>query len=133
MIALWVQTPSAGLRHPSFKTTVVFSYAIRSRKLSANEQFFGGAQTVVSLLQTTEIKQSVSFIAATKFTPALASMGAEQARVFIALISLQLSPSSKEYNKIRGPFCGTMGKAVHIVSIHKVKNHLLEKAYDRSA
>jgi len=34
--------------------------------LSANEQFFVGAQTVVSLLQTTEIKQGVSFIAANK-------------------------------------------------------------------
>ena len=51
-------------------TTAVFSYAIGSRKLSANEQFFLGAQTVVSLLQTTEMKQGVSFIAATKFTPA---------------------------------------------------------------
>ena len=45
-------------------TTAVFSYAIGSRKLSANEQFFVGAQTVVSLLQTTQIKQGVSFIAA---------------------------------------------------------------------
>ena len=36
-------------------TTAVFSYAIASRKLSANEQFFVGAQTVVSLLQTTQI------------------------------------------------------------------------------
>ena len=34
-------------------TTAVFSYTIGSRKLSANEQFFVGAQTVVSLLQTT--------------------------------------------------------------------------------
>ena len=51
-------------------TTAVFSYAIGSRKLPANEQFFVGAQTVVSLLQTTHIKQGVSFIAATKFTPA---------------------------------------------------------------
>ena len=42
-------------------TTVVFSYAMGSRKLSANEQFFVGAQTVVSLLQTTQIKQGVSF------------------------------------------------------------------------
>ena len=33
-------------------TTAVFSYAIRSRKLSANEQFFVGAQTVVSLIVT---------------------------------------------------------------------------------
>ena len=47
-------------------TTAVFSYAIGSRKLSANEQFFVGAQTVVNLLQTTQIKQGVSFIAANK-------------------------------------------------------------------
>ena len=46
-------------------TTAVFSYAIGSRKLSANEQFFGGVQTVVSLLQT-QIKQGVSFIATNK-------------------------------------------------------------------
>ena len=38
-------------------TSAVFSYAIGSRKLSANEQFFLGAQTVVSLLQT-QIKQT---------------------------------------------------------------------------
>ena len=47
-------------------TTAVFSYAIGSRKLSANEQFFAGAQTVVSLLQTTQLKQGMSFIAANK-------------------------------------------------------------------
>ena len=47
-------------------TTAVFSYAIGPRKLSANEQFFVGAQTVVSLLQATQIKQGVSFIAANK-------------------------------------------------------------------
>ena len=48
-------------------TTATFSYGIGSRKLSANEQFFVGAQTVVlSVLQTTQIKQSVSFIAANK-------------------------------------------------------------------
>ena len=34
-------------------TTAVFSSDIGSRKLSANEHFFVGAQTVVSLLQTT--------------------------------------------------------------------------------
>ena len=46
---------------PSTATdSVLFSYAIGSRKLSANEQFFDGAQTVVSLLQTTQIKQGVS-------------------------------------------------------------------------
>ena len=37
-------------------TAAVFSYAIGSRKLSANERFFVGAQTVVILLQTTQIK-----------------------------------------------------------------------------
>ena len=47
-------------------TTAVFSYAIGSRKLSANEQFFDGAQAVVGLLKTTQIKQCVSFIAANK-------------------------------------------------------------------
>ena len=47
-------------------TTAVFSYATGSRKLSAYEQFFVVAQTVVSLLQTTQIKQGVSFIAANK-------------------------------------------------------------------
>ena len=44
-------------------TTAVFSYVIDSWKLSANEQFFIGVrQTVVNLLQTTQIKQGVSFI-----------------------------------------------------------------------
>ena len=43
-------------------TTAVFSNAIGSRKLSANEQFFVGAQTVVSLLQTTQILSDVCFI-----------------------------------------------------------------------
>ena len=47
-------------------TTAVFSYAIGSRKLSANEQFFVGVQTVICLLQTTQIKQGMSFIAANK-------------------------------------------------------------------
>ena len=47
-------------------TTAVFSYAIGSIKLSANEQFFVGAQTVVSLLQTTQIKKGESFTAVNK-------------------------------------------------------------------
>ena len=47
-------------------TTAVFSYVIGSRKLSTNEMVFVGAQTVLSLLQTTQIKQGVSFIAANK-------------------------------------------------------------------
>ena len=58
------QTPSNGLRHPS--STAVFRYTTGSRKLSVNKQFFVGAQTVVSLLQTTQIKQGVSFIATNK-------------------------------------------------------------------
>ena len=49
-----------------FQPLPYFVYAIGSRKLSANEQFFVDAQTVVSLLQTTQIKQGVSFIAANK-------------------------------------------------------------------
>ena len=50
-------------------TTAVFSYAAIGSRKSANEQFFVGAQTVVSLLQTTQIKQGVSFIAANKECP----------------------------------------------------------------
>ena len=49
-------------------TTAVFSYAIGSTKLSDNEQFFVGAQTVVSVLQTTQIKHGVSFIANKVYT-----------------------------------------------------------------
>ena len=43
-------------------TIAVFSYVIGARKLSANEQFFVGAQTVVSLLQTTQIISDVCFV-----------------------------------------------------------------------
>ena len=43
-------------------TTSVFSYAIGPRKLSANEQLFVGAQTVVCLLQTIQIIPDVCFI-----------------------------------------------------------------------
>ena len=43
-------------------TTAVFSYATGSRKMSVNEQFFVGAQTVVSLLQTIQITSAVSFL-----------------------------------------------------------------------
>ena len=60
MVQTATQAPSTGLQHPS--TTAVFSYAIGSRKLSANEQFFVGAQTVVSLLQTTQIIADICFI-----------------------------------------------------------------------
>ena len=42
--------------------TAVFSYAIGSSKLSADEQFFVGAQTEVNLLQTTQIISDVCFI-----------------------------------------------------------------------
>ena len=51
-------------------TTAVFSYAIGSRKLLANEQFFVGAQTEVSLLQTTQIISDVCFITDQLLTPA---------------------------------------------------------------
>ena len=43
-------------------TTAVFSYTIGSRKQSANEQLFVGAQTVVCLLQTIQIISYVCFI-----------------------------------------------------------------------
>ena len=43
-------------------TTAIFSYAIGSRKLLANKQFLVGAQTVVSLSQTTQIISHVCFI-----------------------------------------------------------------------
>ena len=43
-------------------TAAVFSYAIGPRKLLANEQFSVGAQTVVSLLQTTQIISDKRFI-----------------------------------------------------------------------
>ena len=42
--------------------TAVFSYAIGPRKLSANKQFFVGAQTVVNLLRTTQIISDICFI-----------------------------------------------------------------------
>ena len=45
-------TPNS--KHILPSTTAIFSYAIGSWKLSANEQFFVGAQTVVHLLQTTQ-------------------------------------------------------------------------------
>ena len=55
-------------------TTAVFSYAIGSRKLSANEQFFCvffvGAQTVVCLLPTTQIISDVCFVTDHVATPA---------------------------------------------------------------
>ena len=43
-------------------TTAVFSYVIGPRKLLANEQFFVGAQTVVCLLQATQIISDVCFV-----------------------------------------------------------------------
>ena len=43
-------------------TSAVFSYARGSRKLSANEQFFVGAQTVVSLLQTTQNDSCIKMV-----------------------------------------------------------------------
>ena len=61
--ASYKQTPSTGLPHPSFNHCCIST--IGSRKLSANKQFVG-AQTVVSLLQTTQIKQGMSFIATNK-------------------------------------------------------------------
>ena len=67
--ALWIcvgHTPCDKLQALVYdilpSTTAVFSYAIGLSKLSANEQFFVGARTVVSLLQTTQIISHVYFI-----------------------------------------------------------------------
>ena len=63
MLEVWVQCKLQALVYDILpSTTAVFSYAIGSRKLSANEQFLFGDQTVVSLLQTTQITSDVCFI-----------------------------------------------------------------------
>ena len=62
------KTPSTGLRHPS--TTTVFSYAIGSRKLSANERFFVGAQTDGKFVTNNPNKTRRAWAPPTKFTPA---------------------------------------------------------------
>ena len=56
--------PSCPIYCPKLQALVyyILPYAIGPRKLSANEQFFVGAQTVVSLLQTTQIISDVCFI-----------------------------------------------------------------------
>ena len=67
----WVANKFLALVYDSLRpsTTAVFSNAIGSRKLSANEQFFLiDALTEVILLQTTQIKQGVPFTAANKVT-----------------------------------------------------------------
>ena len=82
-------------------TTAVFSYAIGSRKLSANEQFLVGAQTAVSLLRTTQIKQGVSVTAANKVytstnkttmvwieTELFLSPGVDAAHVYVRTLAL---------------------------------------------
>ena len=68
MLGVWLGVKLQALAYDILpSTTAVFSYALGSTKLSAsNEQCFVGAQTVVSLLQTTQIKQGVSFIDANK-------------------------------------------------------------------
>ena len=63
MLGVWKQPKLQALVYDILpSTTAVFSYAIGSRKLSANEQFFVGAQTVVCLLQATQIISNVGFI-----------------------------------------------------------------------
>ena len=56
---IYVPKPQALVYDILPSTTAVFSHAIGSRKLSANEQFFVDAQTVVSLLQTTQMISDV--------------------------------------------------------------------------
>ena len=63
LLFLWAGPKLQALAYDILPSTIaVFSYAIGSRKLSANEQFFVGAQTVVRLLQTTQIVSDVDFV-----------------------------------------------------------------------
>ena len=63
MLGVWVHGKLQALVYDILpSTTVVFSYVIGSRKLSANEQFFVGVQTVVSLFQTTKIISDVCLV-----------------------------------------------------------------------
>ena len=66
MLGVWGWLKLQAQVYDILPSTTAVSYAIGPRKLSANEQFFVGTQTVVSLLQTTQIKQAVSFIAVNK-------------------------------------------------------------------
>ena len=85
-------------------TTAVFSYAIGSRKLSANEQFFVGAQSVVGLFQATRIISDVCFITDHVATPAqIKSKLFETRRNFLLFLCLRaclgarLLPQSYQY------------------------------------
>ena len=66
---MWEDSKLQALVYDILPSTIaVFSYAIGSRKLSAMSRFLGvlfcfvGVQTVVSLLQTTQIISDVCFI-----------------------------------------------------------------------
>ena len=60
VLGVWVELQLQALVYDILpSTTAVFRCAIGSRKLLANEQFFVGAQAVVSLLQTTRIISDV--------------------------------------------------------------------------
>ena len=72
-------------------TTAVFSYAIGSRKLSVNEQFFVGAQTVVSLLQTTQIIPDVCFITMLLTPAQMKAKSFESRRTFFFLPGVDAS------------------------------------------
>ena len=63
MLGVWVGVKLQALVYDILpSTTAVFSYAIRSRKLSGNEQFLVGTETVASLLHITQIISDVCFI-----------------------------------------------------------------------
>ena len=81
----------------SFLHPAVFSYAIGSRKLSANEQFFVAAQTVVSLLPTSQIISDVRFIMTMLLTPAQIKPGVDASHVLRACLGARLLPQSYQH------------------------------------
>ena len=114
-------------------TTAVFSYAIGSRKLSANKQFFVGAQTAVSLLQTTQIKQGVSFIVANKVytrankttivsieTELLFLPGVDASRVYVRVLALGCFYSHISTRIFRRALTASVDSYAEIKSAHSV-------------
>ena len=114
-------------------TTAVFSYAIGSRKLSANEQFFVGAQTVVSLLQTSQIISDVCFITddvayassnQTKIvsieTELFFLLGVDVSHVYVRAWALGCFHSLSQYRTFRGALTTSVDSCAEIKSAPSV-------------